>query len=1079
MFEVDKERRRKKKYVQPQWVVDCVNAGNTLLEDAYAQGKTLPPHLSPFNAEGDGAYDPLTPVLGMAKALADLDEDEEDEDEAEDSEDEEDEDFHMAPPQPGEKSKKRHRRRNKAAAAAAAAFTRKGFCDESEEAGRRRGRRSGGEEGAATETAGGASEENMAKMLLSSEKRRLYTFMKRTNARKEEEKRFSNALMQENKEHAPSPPQAPGSDQGDSHSVFLQSFKLRNKLEKLARWRIDPSLIAFSGDAREFRGGFATVSQAFLAPRSSAEGVANKSKHSTERLDLNARNLQALSDTQRPRDDEKGGDDGQDRHPVKDGNDRTEEEGEKKLNDDEEQRSPPQNSNPKIVEEATSPEHTADEGPDEGHRNPRSQSDAQKLADDQQGQDETTDRRIVDGGNDDTKDVAIEKSENTNGGQNSGHQTAGSKIVAVKKIKIERDTDLERALGLALRESEFLVDLSHPNIVKLEGFVEDVSAQKVWLIFPWEEHGNLRDFLASGEWEVPERISLVHDVTLGLEYLHSQAPPIYHGDLKSLNILVDSKCHGVITDFGSARHLGDDHAGKQPKENKNQPQPAVDPNASEEHISLEALFSATASTLSLTGSSYTLRWAAPELLQDDTPCLRSDIWALGWIAYEVMTNTIPFHDVKKDAIVINRVIQGHLPSVTEHARMSLIRALCSLMVQCWSINPDGRPTAEECRKSISWMPKIVPAPTLSNNEEASQLRRARLVYQLGQMYRRQADYPSALSCFTEAVNIYTTNNDSRGRAEALRGLADVHRFRSQYAEAVPFYSEALQIWTDLGDESGRASCIFGLAEAHRFRREYGEAAKLYSECLQIHTSIGNKQFRAVDLWGLATVHRLQGKYSEATNLYSEALQINTDIGDRRERAVNLLGLAEVHRYRGEYNKAINLYLETLQIFTDVGDHEERAGNLWSLAQVHRLQQEYSEARKLYSESLQVYTDIGNTPGGGFALWGLAEVHQALHEYDEATQLYSEAMQIFTDVDNKPWRAETLMSLAKTSQKQGHSGEAISFYTEASEVLEEMGDSRRASDALRTAADIRRTLQEATTDSAETFKVGEDPLLPSD
>ncbi|KIO19629.1 hypothetical protein M407DRAFT_146345 [Tulasnella calospora MUT 4182] len=84
------------------------------------------------------------------------------------------------------------------------------------------------------------------------------------------DQRFFNALMQENKEHAPSPPYAPGSDQGDSSSVFLHSSKLRNKLEKLARWRIDPSLIAFSGDAREFRGGFATVSQAFLAPRSSA-----------------------------------------------------------------------------------------------------------------------------------------------------------------------------------------------------------------------------------------------------------------------------------------------------------------------------------------------------------------------------------------------------------------------------------------------------------------------------------------------------------------------------------------------------------------------------------------------------------------------------------------------------------------------------------------------------------------------------------------------------------------------------------------------------------------------------------------
>lgn len=226
MSDVDKERRRKRKYVQPQWVVDCVNAGKILLEDAYAQGKTLPPHLSPFNAEGEGAYDPLAPVPGMEKALAELDEMEDEEEgeedeEAEDSEEEEGEDVSMAPPQPDEKSKKRHRRGKKAATAAlqvsnptdadairkaeleaerlgiepaefdkvlekaAATNQKKQAADEDESEGEERAKE--------TAPGGGASEENMAKMLLSSKKRKLYNLMKRTNARKEEEK---NRLQQ-------------------------------------------------------------------------------------------------------------------------------------------------------------------------------------------------------------------------------------------------------------------------------------------------------------------------------------------------------------------------------------------------------------------------------------------------------------------------------------------------------------------------------------------------------------------------------------------------------------------------------------------------------------------------------------------------------------------------------------------------------------------------------------------------------------------------------------------------------------------------------------------------------------------
>ena len=69
---LDRDRRLGRKFVQPQWIVDCINSGKILLEEPYAQGKTLPPHLSPFG-ESEGAYDP---AVGISAEGARLPEDE-------------------------------------------------------------------------------------------------------------------------------------------------------------------------------------------------------------------------------------------------------------------------------------------------------------------------------------------------------------------------------------------------------------------------------------------------------------------------------------------------------------------------------------------------------------------------------------------------------------------------------------------------------------------------------------------------------------------------------------------------------------------------------------------------------------------------------------------------------------------------------------------------------------------------------------------------------------------------------------------------------------------------------------------
>lgn len=114
-------------------------------------------------------------------------------------------------------------------------------------------------------------------------------------------------------------------------------------------------------------------------------------------------------------------------------------------------------------------------------------------------------------------------------------QILSEQKVAIKKLQWPRD-DVEQSTKFFkcfVNELSLMASLSHPNIIEFLGFVEDMEKGDAWIITPWEGNGNVREFLQSGKWDIPERISLIQDTARGLEYLHTYNTPICHGDLKS------------------------------------------------------------------------------------------------------------------------------------------------------------------------------------------------------------------------------------------------------------------------------------------------------------------------------------------------------------------------------------------------------------------------------------------------------------------------------------------------------------------------------------------------------------------
>ncbi|KAG8909423.1 hypothetical protein FRC01_006953, partial [Tulasnella sp. 417] len=216
----------------------------------------------------------------------------------------------------------------------------------------------------------------------------------------------------------------------------------------------------------------------------------------------------------------------------------------------------------------------------------------------------------------------------------------------------------------------------------------------------------------------------VQDTADGLKYLHNHDPPICHGDLKSLNILVNSSYQAVITDFGSAR-IRRNVASENGSET-----PCQVPINDDESTSPRAKFSASTLDLTVTGPGFSLRWTAPEVLDDGVQDLPSDMWALGWICWETLTGKVPFDTLTKDTAIIQHTVSGKLPPIREDTQLSHVLMLCGLMSDCWLSEPAKRINASTFRKKVHMLPSETPAP---NPPEGQKARSARLLTKLGNM----------------------------------------------------------------------------------------------------------------------------------------------------------------------------------------------------------------------------------------------------------------------------------------------------------------------------------------------------------
>ena len=106
-----------------------------------------------------------------------------------------------------------------------------------------------------------------------------------------------------------------------------------------------------------------------------------------------------------------------------------------------------------------------------------------------------------------------------------------------------------------LRECEQSSRLRHPNIVRFFGIYYPPRARAPSLVMERLQCSltSLLEQPVNSVLPIQTKLSIIHDVALGLRYLHTRTPIIIHRDLSSNNVLISKGMEGKIGDLGTVR----------------------------------------------------------------------------------------------------------------------------------------------------------------------------------------------------------------------------------------------------------------------------------------------------------------------------------------------------------------------------------------------------------------------------------------------------------------------------------------------------------------------------------------------
>ncbi len=211
------------------------------------------------------------------------------------------------------------------------------------------------------------------------------------------------------------------------------------------------------------------------------------------------------------------------------------------------------------------------------------------------------------------------------------------------EVYLAEDTKLQRTVAIKLvkqglgtasilrhfrNEEKILAGLNHPNIARLYGAGVTENGLP-YFVMEYVEGSRLDHYCREKRLSIPERLALFQKVCGAVTYAHQRL--VIHRDIKPANIRVTGEGEPKLLDFGIAKIL--------------------DP-------AMSAIVEQTMTFLGV----MTPEYASPEQVRGENMTTASDVYSLGVVLYELLTEQRPYRITSRRPEQIARAISEQEPA---------------------------------------------------------------------------------------------------------------------------------------------------------------------------------------------------------------------------------------------------------------------------------------------------------------------------------------------------------------------------------------------------------------------------------